>query len=171
MFNLLGDWFLRRQWRFKIGFIYLTRSLTHVALTIHLWPITPLGHIGAVWYGGIFFMPEKCENISMLVRRFEATFSGILHSREGKSLPKHFHPYENPTFSWEGNIFHNKKTKIPLSPSKATSRWSLSAAAGCWPSAATPSRVFLEIYQILPGIQFAHQTCLKYHARESYSRK
>ena len=137
---------------------------------------TPVANYTAWSYGGRlvwghFFYARECENISMLVRRFEPTFSGILHSREGKSLPKHFHPYENPTFLWEGNIFHNKKTKIPLSPSKATSRRSLSAAAGCWPSAATPSRVFLEIYQILPGIQFAHQTCLKYHARESYSRK
>ena len=57
----------------------------------------------------------------MFDRRFEATFSGILHLQEGKSLPTHFHSHGNPIFPWEGNIRHYEKTKIPLSPLVATS--------------------------------------------------
>ena len=98
----------------------------------------------------------------------------------------------NPTLPWEGNISYCEKTKTFLSPPKppvtdhrpplATVRCqppppSTATASRCpspsplsvsqWPP--PPSRVFLEIYQIFPRIQFIYQTLLKYHARESYS--
>ena len=150
---------------------------------------------GRLVCGNLFIFPGMFGNV--------LTFPCLVgdlkpHSREYCIPGKEFHPqnittspHGNPTFPWEGNVCHCKKTKIPLSSPKATRHRSppttaatagrppppQPAAVGHPPSPPAghlpppPSRVFLEICQLFPGIQFAYQTLLKYHTRESYSRK
>ena len=61
--------------------------------------------------------------------RFEAIFFRNIAFLKRKINQKTFSsPHGNLTFPWEGNICHDEKTKIPLSPPKATHLWPLSVA-------------------------------------------
>ena len=79
---------------------------------------------GRLVCGNLFIFPGMFGNV--------LTFPCLVgdlkpHSREYCIPGKEFHPqnittspHGNPTFPWEGNVCHCKKTKIPLSSPKAT---------------------------------------------------
>ena len=118
------------------------------------------------------FYFQKCKNIPIFDRRFEAIFLGILLS-PSKAI-RHQSP-SAATATIRQQLLSPSTAAIvhrqPPSPATITGHRPppLSLPVGQLPP--PPSRVFLTNQQIFSRIQFAYQILLKYHTWKGYSQK